>query len=223
MHCVGMCGAIVMGYSTQSDLVGARFSAGLAAHTAYNSGRVLSYTLLGGIFGLLGSGITILRGMGDGFSMLTGALRVVWGISLLKIIPAFSSRAELRLDEEPRNFFFRLYRKFFGGLVGRPGLESKFYVGFLTPLLPCGLLYSMFIKAAGSASVIHGAATMFLFGMGIVPALAITGFAGSYFGQRLRVWGDKLAAVMILLMGAVMIARALGIPLPLMDGHEHMH
>lgn len=223
MHCVGMCGAIVMGYSTQSDLIGTRLGTGLAAHAAYNGGRVLSYTLLGGIFGLLGSGITILRGIGEWFSMLMGVLMVIWGISLLKIIPAFSSQAELRLGEEPRNFFFGLYRRLFGGLVGRPGLESKFYVGFLTPLLPCGLLYSMFIKAAGSASMIHGAVIMFLFGIGIVPALTITGLAGSYFGHRLRVWGDKLAAGMILLMGAVMIARALGIPFPFTGGHEHMH
>ena len=223
MHCVGMCGAIVMGYSTQSDLVGTRFSAGLAAHSAYNGGRVLSYTLFGGIFGLLGSGMTVLRGIGEWFSLFMGVLMVVWGISLLKIIPAFSSRARLELVEKSGNFFFRLYTRFFGGLIGKPGLESKFYIGFLTPLLPCGLLYSMFAKAAGSASMVRGATSMFLFGAGIVPALVITGFAGSYFGQRLRAWGDKLAAVMIILMGVVMIARSFGVPLPFMGGHEHMH
>lgn len=223
MHCVGMCGAIVLGYSTQSDLIGARISAGLAAHAAYNSGRVLSYTILGSLFGLLGSGITVLRGIGEWFSLLIGLLMLIWAVALLKIVPGFSSRAELPLRETSGSVFFELYRKFFGGLVGRPGLESKFYVGFLTPLLPCGLLYSMFVKAAGSASMIQGAIIMLLFGLGIVPALTITGFAGSFFRHRLRVWGDKLAAITILLMGLVMIVRALGVPLPLMGGHQHMH
>jgi len=86
----------------------------------------------------------------------------------------------------------------------------------LTPLLPCGLLYSAFIIAAASGSAFNGAATMALFGIGIVPSLVIVGFVSTFFRFRLRTWGDKLAAATIVMMGIMMLMRGLGLPLPWM-------
>ena len=125
------------------------------------------------------------------------------------------------MESQTRNFLFRAYRVVYGSLIAQKGLESKFYIGLLTPLLPCGLLYSMFLKAASSASILDGALIMACFGAGIVPALVVTGFASSYFGNRLRVWGDKLAAITVLLMGIVLLVRALGVHVPGMGGHVH--
>ncbi len=221
MHCVGMCGAIVLGYSTHGLADQKSFFSELTAHVTYNGGRVLSYVVLGGILGGMGASIATLQSVGFWFSLTAGFLLVLMGISLLRIIPTFAFPAQLALERTTRNLFFRLYQALYGSLLARKNLESKFYIGLLTPLLPCGLLYSMLLKAASTASLLSGALTMLFFGAGIVPALVVIGFASSYFGNRLRVFGDKLAAVTVLLMGLVLLARAFGIPFPV--GGQHMH
>ena len=221
MHCVGMCGAIVMGYSTQGIAEQASSTSALSAHLLYNSGRVLSYAIIGGILGFLGAGITTLENIAFAFSVIAGTLLLLLGISLLRIIPGFATSAQLALENRTRNFFFRIYQAVYGSLIAQKGLESKLYIGLLTPLLPCGLLYSMFLKAASTASLLQGALVMASFGAGIVPALVVTGFASSYFGNKLRYWGDKLGAVTVLLMGVVLLARAFGVPIIGMSGHAH--
>jgi sulfite exporter TauE/SafE len=221
MHCVGMCGPIVLSYSTNSPTQPPSLSRSLSAHLTYNLGRILSYTLVGGILGGIGSGVLLLKDLGYWFSLLAGVLMVFTGISLLRVIPFLSSPATLSFEQTTKNIFFRAYRAVYSTLLAHQSVESKFYLGLLTPLLPCGLLYSMFLKAASSATVAHGALTMFSFGLGIAPALILTGFAGRYVGGRLRSVGDKLGAATILVMGVVLIGRAIGIPF--FGGAVHHH
>lgn len=221
MHCVGMCGPIVLSYSTRGAEDPLSFSASLSAHLSYHAGRVLSYTLVGGMLGGLGAGIAFLKDLGFWFSLIAGLFMVVMGLSLLRIVPAFSLSSTISFDRITKNFLFRAYRTVYSTLVAQKGIESKFYLGALTPLLPCGLLYAMFIKAASIATVAGGALTMFCFGLGIVPALMATGFVGTYFGNRLRFLGDKVGAAMVLVMGVVLIVRAFGVPFP--GGGMHSH
>lgn len=58
-HCIGMCGGFVMTYTIkiqESDVIAApsRWQT-LYPHLLYNSGRVLTYVILGEIFGFLGT------------------------------------------------------------------------------------------------------------------------------------------------------------------------
>jgi sulfite exporter TauE/SafE len=188
----------------------------LLSHLAYNGGRVLSYTIMGGIFGAVGGGLNALKGAGTWFSLAAGAIMILLGIALLRVVPWFQILSELRFGQETRNLLFRAYRASFGALIATPGLESKFSIGFLTPLLPCGLLYSMFVKAASTGTLLAGAGAMLFFGLGIVPALVVMGMASSYFSQRLRMWGDKVAAATVLLMGVMLVVRGV-------TGGGHVH
>ena len=83
----------------------------------------------------------------------------------------------------------------------------------------------MFVMAAASGSAVNGAVTMALFGSGIVPSLVIVGFVSTFFRIQLRIWGDKFAAIMIVVMGIIMVMRGLGIPMPwmMMGGGHHHH
>lgn len=216
LHCVGMCGPIVLAYAAQHLKGNGRSGGAFSSHLAYNFGRVLSYTIVGGIVGFVGGGLHALQGVGVWFSSIAGMIMILFGIGLLRIVPWLHMFSEPPLGQEARNVLFRLYRASFGALVTSPGLESKFSIGLLTPLLPCGLLYSMVVKAASTGSFLSGASTMFFFGLGIVPTLLLTGLVSSYVSQRVRVWGDKIAALTVLLMGVMLIARA-------MAGGDHTH
>jgi sulfite exporter TauE/SafE len=232
-HCVGMCGAIVVAYSTQPHLaevkpqahgiaiaVRAGIFASLPSHLVYNFGRVLSYTMLGGLIGVVGGTLGSIQQVGNYVSTIGGVAMVIAGVWLLRIIPLGVSASN-----KP-GLLRRLHLKTIGKLLTLQSLESKFYIGLFTPFLPCGLLYVMFIKAAAAGSFAAGAMTMLLFGLGIVPALVLTGLVSSFMGVKLRAIGDKLAAVTIGLMGVIMILRGLNVDLPwlhwLHEGPQHI-
>jgi sulfite exporter TauE/SafE len=141
---------------------------------------------------------------------------------MLRIFPWMGFTWKIPFSSNKKSFLLNFYTKTYGALLASPTIESKFYIGFLTPLLPCGLLYSAFIIAAASGSAVNGVMTMALFGIGIIPSLVIVGFVSTFFRFRLRTWGDKLAAVTIMLMGIMMVMRGLGLPLPwMMMGGGH--
>jgi uncharacterized protein len=225
MHCVGMCGAIVAAYSTQENFQNqsaAKKWSPFLKHVAYNFGRVLSYVFVGALLGAVGGGFTGLREAGEWFSTAAGVLLILSGIWMMRIFPWMGFPREIQLSAEKKSFLLNIYAKTYGALLASPTIESKFYIGFLTPLLPCGLLYSAFIIAAASGSAFNGAVTMTLFGIGIVPSLVIVGFVSTFFRFRLRTWGDKLAAITIVLTGIMMVMRGLGLPLPwMMIGGGH--
>lgn len=215
VHCVGMCGAIVLAYSAHIPPQERTVFTGSTYHFSYNAGRVLSYVLLGGVAGAFGGGIVALKGAGSWFSLASGILMILAGLFLLRLMPSSV------LEGSGAGVLLKFYRLTFGALVAVPKIESKFYLGLLTPLLPCGLLYAMALKAASTGSAMQGAATMGMFGLGIVPSLVATGLAGSWLSARVRVHGERIAAVLIVVMGIVLVLRGLGIPLPGGMGHQH--
>ncbi len=127
MHCVGMCGAIVLAYSSQGIPTSVSKISTLASHLTYNAGRVLSYVVVGAIFGLAGRGTMTIRGVGEWFSLVVGALLIVAGVILLRVIPFAQLDESLPLVNASRSILQRLYRASFGALVALPKLESKFY------------------------------------------------------------------------------------------------
>jgi sulfite exporter TauE/SafE len=52
-------------------------------------------------------------------------------------------------------------------------IERAALRGAATPFLPCGLLYGAFVVAIGTGSALAGAAVMFAFALGALPALAL--------------------------------------------------
>jgi uncharacterized protein len=228
MHCIGMCGAVVLAYSTgPSGDTGTRgtYAPGssllhtLPSHLMYNGGRVLSYMCIGGLVGYLGGLITAIQTIGTLFSVVGGMVMVTAGLLMLDVIPRTNRSSKGR-----ESLLRRFHLDSLASLLSFRSLMSKFYIGVLTPFLPCGLLYSMFVQAAGSGGIVNGALTMLVFGAGIVPALLVTGLASAYMGLKLRYYANKLAAMTIILMGVVMLLRGLGVPVPFMERvHEGHH
>ena len=69
LHCVGMCGPLALALAG-GDRGGLRFIGG---RLLYNSGRMVTYVLLGGLFGLLG-GVLQLAGWQQGLSIAVGGI-----------------------------------------------------------------------------------------------------------------------------------------------------
>ena len=85
-HCIGMCGGILLGSTTNHDRTAKR-SAPVVAAAVYNGGRLISYTLMGAVFGAVGTVITYTMSVRSMVFTLVGALVAVIGFNMWGLLP----------------------------------------------------------------------------------------------------------------------------------------
>ncbi|MEA1982117.1 MAG: sulfite exporter TauE/SafE family protein, partial [Campylobacterota bacterium] len=163
-HCIGMCGGIVVAYSTiKIDPKSSKVSQS-GAHLLYSFGRVLTYTILGAMFGALG-GVVLFSNNANGILLIVaGIFMILAGLSLMGKIKfltliehSFSSSA--------------FYKKTFQKVLHSKSNTSFFLLGMLNGLLPCGFVYFFAITAASTADPLYGALVMAIFGLSTIPAM----------------------------------------------------
>lgn len=224
-HCAGMCGGIVVllnrgGFAP--ELPAASFAHALPAgetivqfgrrpvrgalglQLAYSGGRVLSYTVAGGLMGALGSSSLLVGHLLPveqlGFVlvnllMLAFAL-YLWGFAQsLSWLEPLGARLWARLSP----------------IAGRrlaPGsLGNALAAGALWGWLPCGMVYGMLIAALASQSAREGALLLAAFGLGTLPNLVALGLgADRLMRAARRLWVRRFAAI---LLGAYAVAGLL--------------
>jgi sulfite exporter TauE/SafE len=216
LHCVSMCGGFIAAYSLR--VVGAQPAGSshatalrpvvLMAHLQYNAGRLTTYTLLGGLMGLVGSFIAAsgqLMGIQGLASILAGLFMILLGLSLGRWLPYVSWLQPAWVSQ------FRHLSDLGGSLAGRTMALGTFPLGLLLGLMPCGPLYAMEISAAGTGSIAQGMLTMFAFGLGTVPMLYAFGMVSSAVGHRLPRRLFQAAALVVVLLGLLTLLRGLAL------------
>jgi sulfite exporter TauE/SafE len=85
----------------------------------------------------------------------------------------------------------------------RPLLPAPSFLaaGLINALMPCALVYSLAVKAMTAPSVAQGAAWLFAFGLGTVPAMAAAGALAHGLGAQALVWLRRAAAVLVIALG----------------------
>jgi uncharacterized protein len=207
LHCLGMCGPLVMAYSIhlQPQPRGAAaasnlWSKGISHHVAFHLGRVFTY----GFLGALSAGMAhlagfnqIFSGLRGGFTVGGGILMVLLGLILLKIVP-------LRLPSFGNG---TVIGRLFSHLFQSRGLGSKWLLGLATGFLPCMLSWAMIVKAATAPDPFKGFLTMVFFGLGTAPVLFSTGFSASLLSFRMRLFGERAAALSVIAMGFILLFK----------------
>jgi len=202
-HCIGMCGGFIFAYSsTKIDASMSRTSQ-LVRHSAYNLGRVSSYTILGIVFGSIGMLLTV--------SMATkGALFI--GAGVLMIITALSMLGVSKLLHLLESSFlnFPIFKTLFSRLVKSRSVKSFFALGMMNGLFPCGFVFFFAAKAAACASPLTGGAIMAIFGLATVPALLALGQSINFMREiTFRSTMNRIAALAILVYGIYSIYHGL--------------
>ncbi|QOG11860.1 sulfite exporter TauE/SafE family protein [Arcobacter sp. FWKO B] len=194
-HCIGMCGGIVMAYS--SIKIDDEFNKlrQTFAHLSYSVGRVLTYVLLGVLFGFLG-GVIAFSNMTNGILLLVaGTFMVLAGLSLFGKIK-FLTMIEHSVSKSS------WYQKSFKSLLHSSSLFSFFLLGMLNGLLPCGFVYFFAITAASTADPFWGGVVMLIFGLSTIPAMFSLGFFVGLFKQSgFRNIMIKFASIAVILFG----------------------
>jgi len=201
-HCIGMCGGIVMAYSaTKIDDSFSKKEQALS-HITYSLGRVTSYSLLGALFGFLGSVVSFSdTGVAILFSV-AGIAMILSGLSLLGKIQ-FLSKIEHSVSSTS------WYKNTFKKLLNSKSKFTFFTLGMLNGFLPCGFVYFFAITAAATASTIDGAIVMFIFGIFTIPALFSLGFfVGMFKSHSIRNTLVKISALLVIAFGTYTMYKA---------------
>jgi len=198
-HCIGMCGGIVLAYSTIKVSPESSKVSKSVAHLLYNFGRVFTYTLLGAIFGAIGGVATFSNTANGTLLIIAGVAMILAGLSLMGKIK-FLTLIEHTFSSSS------VYKKAFQSILHSKSNMSFFVLGMLNGLLPCGFVYFFAITAASTASPFYGALVMFIFGISTIPAMFSLGFLSSLASATsFRNMMMSLSSVAVILYGAFTI------------------
>ncbi len=193
IHCVGMCGGIMLSQTVGKES-SSKFEA-IRPSLLYNAGRIISYTILGGIIGAVGSVFSLSFKSKAAVQIIAGIFMIIMGLNM----SGFSIFRKLQITM-PKSFC-----KF------KNKSSSPFIVGLLNGFMPCGPLQTMQIFALGTGSPIKGALSMLVFSLGTVPLMltfgAISGMLSKGYTKKIL----KLSGVMIIVLGLIMGNRGLSI------------
>ena len=194
-HCIGMCGGIIIAYSSTKIDDDWKRSKQITSHLLYSFGRVTTYIILGAIFGYLG-GVAMFNNLANGILLILAAIfMILSGLSLLGKI-RFLTLIEHSLSSS------QWYKQTFKALLHQETLFSFYILGMLNGLLPCGLVYFFTVTAASTGSAFYGAFVMFIFGVSTIPALFSLGFfVGIYKNGKFRNIMIKIASISVILFG----------------------
>lgn len=201
LHCVGMCGPIAMALPLNNT---SNFSRILAA-LFYNSGRAITYLLIGSIIGLLGKGFSLI-GIQQIVSIALGSL-----ILLSYIIPDVFARTKFIIHY---NKWFYSVKSGMQFLFKKRSVSSLFFVGMINGLLPCGLVYMAIAAAMALGTVQESALFMMFFGLGTFPMMVSVIFFKEYLSTRFRVGINKALPTIMMVMAVLLIFRGLNLGIP---------
>ena len=170
----------------------------LKPHLYFNAGRIISYTLLGGTIGALGSALTLSEEANGILTIMASAIMIVLGLQMLGLLPRVG-RSLL-----PRSIAGRVHE-----LASRKLAGGAFTLGALTFFLPCGFTQALQLYVLGKGSFGTGALTMLVFALGTLPALlslsALSSFAKGAFQKHFL----RLAGAAVIILGALNIRYGL--------------
>ncbi len=199
-HCLGMCAGISGLFGVSAEVRSLRRQLPMAI--AYNSGRVLTYALLGAIVAGFGGALVDSRpALARPVLLITGTVIILIGLQV-----AFNWRL-LNPVERMGAVLWRKLAPIARHFVPVTSVPRALGLGLLWGWLPCGLVYSVLLIAATSVAPADGAAIMVAFGIGTMPAMVMTGLGAAQMSQLLRSRGTRLGfGLLIIILGVLTIA-----------------
>ena len=202
LHCVGMCGPLSLALPVHHLSKADKFISLLL----YQFGRIITYSVIGLLFGLAGRRIYI-SGYQQWFSITMGIL--VLSLALLY----FVSKKTIHLKFLNR-FYSGVQQQISRLLRSARGPAGFLLMGLANGLLPCGMVYIALAATLSFTEVIQSVSFMAMFGAGTLPAMMLVGYAGKLVKPEWRIYLRQLVPVFITFMGVLLILRGLNLGIP---------
>ncbi|MBS1565615.1 MAG: sulfite exporter TauE/SafE family protein [Bacteroidetes bacterium] len=203
LHCVGMCGPLALSLPVRHLSRGRQ----VIAILLYNTGRVITYTILGALFGWAGRGLSL-----AGFQQW---LSIVLGVTILLSMTVRFRTGRVPVWIKP---FYRWVERCTGSafrlLTRSSSLSVYLLPGLLNGLLPCGMIYLGIAAAISMRDAVTASVWMGGFGMGTLPAMLLLGVFGLRISLPVRQQLRRAMPVLAMLMAVALILRGLNLGIP---------
>src|SRR5665647_3226988 len=187
IHCVGMCGGIMLSQSINKDSK-SKFDS-IKPALLYNAGRIISYTVIGGIVGALGSVLSLSISVKAGLQIFAGVFMIMMGLNMSG---------------------YSLFRKLniklpWSACSVKKKPKAPFLIGVLNGLMPCGPLQTMQLYALGTGSAFNGAVSMLIFSLGTVPLMLTFGALSGLITKGYTKTLLRFSGILVVVLGLSLI------------------
>ncbi len=135
----------------------------------FHAGRLISFAILGGVLGMVGSQIGINFALTTILGILAAVVMLLLGLNLVGVF----AKNKVTVSSGLFDFFRKIEHKTF----------TPLFLGFATFFLPCGFTQSMQVSALSSGSFVSGMLIMFAFALGTLPMLVLLSFGSASFAH----------------------------------------
>jgi len=186
-HCLGMCGPLALAIPSNNP----------ARAFFYHLGRVMTYSILGLISGVMGDFLRI-AGFQQWMSILSGVLIliIVW------------------LPTRYFSFLSSPVYRWIGDASGNKRISMMLLSGMANGLLPCGLVYVAMAGSLSTDSDMESALYMATFGLGTLPMLLLLAFAGKVLPISSRSFFRKSIPYAASLVACLLMVRGMNLGIP---------
>ena len=165
-------------------------------HIFFNIGRIVSYTILGGAVGALGSIFTLSPVTNGILTIVASLVMILLGLQLLKLFPRLG-----RFQPHMPKFLANPIHN----LASSQNRSASFLLGAGTFFLPCGFTQALQLYVLSQGSFTKGALTMLIFSLGTLPALVSLGAITSFAKGAFQRYFLKFAGVVVILVGVLSV------------------
>jgi sulfite exporter TauE/SafE len=162
------CMAIVGGILLSMSATFAKEGDKVKPQVLFHVGRIVSFFILGGVIGVIGSAFTLSGTATFILGLVVGIVMLILGINLLDIF-SFTKRLQPSM---PKFIAKRAH-----GITKFNHTLTPLLVGIATFFLPCGFTQSMQLAALSTGNFLSGGFTMLAFALGTLPVLALISFS----------------------------------------------
>lgn len=175
--CAALVGGLVLSMSKQwSDLYAKEdsFIKKFQPHLLFNTGRLISYGILGGLLGAIGSKLHLSLTFSSILVLAVAVLMIFLGLQMLglKVFQKFQLTTP------------KFITRYIADETHFKGRYLPFVLGAATFFLPCGFTITAQGMALLSSSALTGSLIMLFFALGTLPMLILIGFSSTQFLKR---------------------------------------
>jgi uncharacterized protein len=169
--CMAVVGGLVLSMSATFAQAGDKVKPQILFHLS----RLVSFFILGGVIGVIGSAFTLSRAGNLILGLLVALVMLVMGINLLGIFK-FTKRLQPLMPK-----FISSHAQ---ALSSANHSLTPLLLGVITFFLPCGFTQAMQVYTLSTGSFLAGGITMLAFALGTLPVLALLSFGSSFIRDR---------------------------------------
>ena len=162
--CMAVVGGLVLSMSATFAKEGDKIRPQIMFHI----GRIISFFILGGVIGAIGSAFTLNTSMTFILGLIIGIVMLILGLNLLDIFP-WAKKLQPSMP--------KFIAKYAHGVSKFNHTLTPLLIGIATFFLPCGFTQSMQLYTLTTGSFWGGGLTMLAFALGTFPVLALVSFS----------------------------------------------